>query len=192
LVYKEDQHLRLRIKQKEKNIEIMKPIQKILFAFCIIISIHSCSQTQEAKTIFLVRHAEKQLVGDDPELSVAGNARAKKLGQILADKNIANVYSTNTIRTISTVQPLVDAKNGLKIEIYDAKNHNELVKNLRSRKGNAVVVGHSNTIHHVANYFVGNREKFPELEDVEYDFIFIVTLEKDGSSKVERKLYKEY
>jgi broad specificity phosphatase PhoE len=152
----------------------------------------SCSQKQESKTIYLVRHAEKQLVGDDPELSVAGTARAKKLGQILADKNIANVYSTNTIRTKATVQPLIDAQNGLTIEIYDAKKHDELVKELRTVKGNAVVVGHSNTIHHVANYFVGKDEEFPELEDVEYDFIFVVTLEKDGSAKVERKLYKEF
>jgi broad specificity phosphatase PhoE len=152
----------------------------------------SCSQKQESKIIYLVRHAEKQLVGDDPELSVAGTARAKKLGQILADKNIANVYSTNTIRTKATVQPLIDAQNGLTIQIYDTKKHDELVKNLRSVKGNAIVVGHSNSIHHVANYFVGKDEKFPELEDVEYDFIFVVTLEKDGSAKVERKLYKEF
>jgi len=170
----------------------MKPIQKVLLAFFIIISIQSCSHKQEPKTIYLVRHAEKQLVGDDPELSVAGTARAKKLGQILADKNISKVYSTNTIRTKATVQPLVDTQNGLTIEIYDAKKHDELVKDLRSGIGNAIVVGHSNTIHHVANYFVGNDEKFPELEDIEYDFIFVVTLEKDGSSKVERKLFKEF
>jgi broad specificity phosphatase PhoE len=167
-------------------------MRNLVLVFAALTFFFSCSQKQEAKTIFLVRHAEKQLVGDDPELSVAGTARAKKLGQILADKNIVNIYSTNTIRTKATVQPLVDAQNGLKIEIYDAKKHDELVKNLRSRKGNAVVVGHSNTIHHVANYFVGNGEKFPELEDVEYDFIFVVTMEKDGSSKVERKLYKEF
>jgi len=172
--------------------EIMKPIQKVLLAFFIIISIQSCSHKQEPKTIYLVRHAEKQLVGDDPELSVAGTARAKKLGQILAEKNISKVYSTNTIRTKATVQPLVDTQNGLTIEIYDAKKHDELVKDLMSGIGNAIVVGHSNTIHHVANYFVGNDEKFPELEDIEYDFIFVVTLEKDGSSKVERKLYKEF
>jgi broad specificity phosphatase PhoE len=152
----------------------------------------SCSQKQEPKTIYIVRHAEKQLVGDDPELSVAGTARAKKLGQILADKNIANVYSTNTIRTKATVQPLIDAQNGLTIEIYDAKKQDDLVKELRSVKGNAIVVGHSNTIHHLANYFVGNGEKFPELQDVEYDFIFVVNLEKDGSAKVERKLYREF
>ena len=172
--------------------EIMKIIQKALLALLIIISIQSCYINQEPKTINIVRHAEKQLDGDDPELSVAGTARAKKLGQILSAKNIAHVYSTNTIRTKATVQPLIDAQNGLTIEIYDAKKQDDLVKELRSVKGNTIVVGHSNTIHHLANYFVGNGEKFPELEDVEYDFIFVVNLEKDGSAKVERKLYREF
>jgi broad specificity phosphatase PhoE len=164
----------------------------LLTLITVLVFFISCSQKQEPKTIYIVRHAEKQLVGDDPELSVAGTARAKKLGQILADKNITNVYSTNTIRTKATVQPLIKAQNDLTIEIYDAKKQDELVKELRSVKGNAVVVGHSNTIHHLANYFVGNGEKFPELEDIEYDFIFVVNLEQDGSAKVERKLYKEF
>ncbi|MFD2200270.1 phosphoglycerate mutase family protein [Shivajiella indica] len=171
---------------------MMKYFQKVLFALFIAFSIDSCSQKQEPKTIYLVRHAEKVLVGDDPELSVAGTARAKKLAQILADKNIDHAYSTNTIRTIATIQPLMDAQTGLSVEIYDVKNHDELVKDLRTRKGNAVVVGHSNTIHHVVNYFVQQGEKFPELQDIEYDFIFVVTLEKDGSSKVERKVFKDF
>lgn len=171
---------------------MMKYIQKILIALFVIVSIHSCSQKQESKTIYLVRHAEKLLVGDDPELSVAGNARARKLAQILADQDIAHVFSTDFIRTKATVQPLVDAQSGLSIEIYDVKKHDDLVKELRQRKGNAVVVGHSNTIHHVANYFVQEGEKFPELQDIEYDFIFVVTLEKDGSSKVERRVYKDF
>jgi broad specificity phosphatase PhoE len=169
-----------------------KFMKNLILFFLAFTLLFSCSQKQEPKTIYIVRHAEKQLVGDDPELSVAGTARAKKLGQILADKNISKVYSTNTIRTKATVQPLVDNQNGLTIEIYDAKKQDELVKDLRSGIGNAIVVGHSNTIHHVANYFVGNGEKFPELEDVEYDFIFVVKLEKDGSARVERKLYKEF
>lgn len=170
----------------------MKYFQKVLFALFIVVSIHSCSQKQEPKTIFLVRHAEKQLVGDDPELNVAGTARAKKLAQILADQEIAHVFSTDFIRTKATVQPLVEAQTGLKIEIYDVKKHDDLVKELRQRKGNAVVVGHSNTINHVANYFVQEGEKFPELEDIEYNFIFVVTLEKDGSSKVERKIFRDF
>lgn len=155
------------------------------------IAFYSCSPNQEPKTIYIVRHAEKILVGDDPELSVAGTARSKKLAQILEEKDIQHIYSTNTIRTKATVQPLAD-KLGISIETYDVKMHDDLVKDLRIRKGDAVVVGHSNTIQHVVNYFVGTDEKYQELEDVEYNFIFVITLFENGSSSVERKLYKDF
>lgn len=151
----------------------------------------SCSPNQEPKTIYIVRHAEKILVGEDPGLSVAGTVRSKKLAQILGEKDIQHIYSTNTVRTKATVRPLAD-KLGISIETYDVNNHDDLVNNLRSQKGDAIVVGHSNTIQHVVNYFVGSGEKYPELEDIEYDYIFVVELSKDGSSKVERKLYKEF
>jgi len=167
-------------------------MKNLLFVFVAFIFFFSCSPKQEPKTIYLVRHAEKQLVGDDPQLSVVGTVRAKKLAQILANQEIQHVFSTNFIRTKATAQPLIDAQQGLSIELYDVKDHDALVKELRQRKGNALVVGHSNTIHHVANYFVQEGEKYPELQDIEYDFIFVVTLEKDGSSKVERKIYKDF
>jgi broad specificity phosphatase PhoE len=163
-----------------------------LFLFLAFFFFFSCSPKQEPKTIYLVRHAEKQLVGDDPQLSVAGAVRAKKLAQILADQEIKHVFSTDFIRTRATALPLVEAQPGLSIEIYDVKKHDELVKELRQRKGNALVVGHSNTIHHLANYFAQEGEKYPELQDIEYDFIFVLSLEKDGSSKVVRKVYKEF
>lgn len=167
-------------------------MKNLLFVFVAFIFFFSCSPKQEPKTIYLVRHAEKQLVGDDPQLGVAGTVRAKKLAQILADQEIKHVFSTDFIRTRATAQPLVDAQSGLSIEIYDVKKQDELVKELRQRRGNALVVGHSNTIHHVVNYFVQEGEKYPELQDIEYDFIFVVTLEKDGSSKVERKIFKDF
>ncbi|MGY6743815.1 MAG: phosphoglycerate mutase family protein [Cecembia sp.] len=173
-------------------IKILKSLSHPIMALFLIVFFQFCSPKQEPKTIYLVRHAEKQLVGDDPELSVAGSARARKLAQILADQEIEHVFSTDFIRTKATAQPLVDAQPGLSIEPYDVKKHDDLVKELRNRKGNALVVGHSNTIHHVANYFVESGDKFPELEDIEYDFIFVVTLEKDGRSRVERKVYKDF
>lgn len=150
----------------------------------------ACSPKQEPKTIYIVRHAEKILEGDDPGLSVAGTARSKKLSQILEAKEIQHIFSTNTVRTKSTAQPLADVK-GLTIEIYDPKNHDDLVKELRQRTGNILVVGHSNTINHLANYFVGSGEKYPELQDIEYDFIFEVDLNEGGSS-VLRKVFKDY
>jgi broad specificity phosphatase PhoE len=151
----------------------------------------ACTPKQEAKTIYIVRHAEKMLDSDNPQLNVAGTVRSKKLGQILSDKQIIHAFSTNTIRTIATLQPISNLA-GIAIETYDSKNHDDLVKELRKRKGNAVVVGHSNTVHHLVNYFVGDEEKFTELGEVEYDFIFEVRLEEDGSSHVKRRLYKEY
>jgi len=165
----------------------MKSIFTLLvFSFLLL----ACSPKQEPKTVYIVRHAEKILEGDDPGLSVAGMARSKKLAQILEQKEIQHIFSTNTIRTKTTAQPLADAV-GLTIEIYDAKNHDDLVRELRERTGNILVVGHSNTVNHLANYFVGSGEKYPELQDIEYDFIFEVSLKEDGST-VERKVFKDY
>jgi broad specificity phosphatase PhoE len=169
---------------------LFKSIGFLLFGLFFFL-LASCAKNQQPKTIYLVRHAEKQLVGDDPELSIAGSVRAKKLAQILETRDIHHIFSTNTIRTKATAQPLATAK-GLEIEIYDAKQHDDLVKNLRSLEGNILVVGHSNTIHDMANYFVGSGEKFPELQDIEYDFIFEVQLESGSGSSVMRKLYKDY
>lgn len=165
-------------------------MKSFLFLIPFFLLLAACSPKQEPKTIFLVRHAEKQLVGDDPELSVAGTARSKKLAQILEGKDIQHIFSTNTIRTKATAQPLAHAK-GLTIEIYDAKNHDDLVRELRERTGNILVVGHSNTINHLANYFVDSGEKYSELQDIEYDFIFEVELKEDGSA-VQRKVFKDY
>jgi broad specificity phosphatase PhoE len=158
----------------------------LIFSFLLL----ACSPKQEPKTVYIVRHAEKILEGDDPGLSVAGTARSQKLAQILAEKEVKHIFSTNTIRTKTTAQPLAEAK-GLIIETYDAKNHDDLVKELRQRTGNILVVGHSNTVNHLANYFVGSAEKYPELQDIEYDFIFEVELKEEGSS-VQRKVFKDY
>ncbi|MCH7412651.1 histidine phosphatase family protein [Belliella sp. R4-6] len=163
----------------------------ILLILLLVIIGFACTPKQEAKTIYIVRHAEKMLNTEDPQLSVAGTVRSKKLGQILEDKQIKHAFSTSTIRTKATLQH-VSNHAGIAIEIYDPQNHDDLVEELRIRKGNAVVVGHSNTIHHLVNYFVMTGEKFEELEDIEYDYIFEVTLESDGSSSVVRRLYKEF
>ncbi|ERM84885.1 hypothetical protein P872_22760 [Rhodonellum psychrophilum GCM71 = DSM 17998] len=165
---------------------------KILLSFfCLIFLLLGCGAKQEPKTIYIVRHAEKLLNVDDPTLNVAGTVRAKKLGQIMSDKEIAHVFSTNTIRTKATVQPVID-QSGLEIEFYDPKNHDDLVKELKNRKGNMLVVGHSNTVHHLANYFVGKSDPYPELTDIEYNFIFVVSLNPNGTSRVERKIYRDF
>ncbi|PRY86574.1 phosphoglycerate mutase family protein [Mongoliibacter ruber] len=169
----------------------MRNFTKIILVIVLMAIMEACSQKQEPKTIYIVRHAEKLLTGDDPELSVAGAARAVKLGQILEGEEIAHIFSTNTIRTVATVRH-VSNHSGAQIEAYDTGRHDDLVKELKQRKGNILVVGHSNTIHHLVNYFINDDVEYEELKDVEYDFIFKVTLDERGNSMVERKIYRDF
>ncbi len=165
-------------------------MKKLFLLFSLLLLLGACTSPNSPKTIYIVRHAEKQLVGNDPELAYVGNVRALKLAQILEKEEIKHVFSTDYIRTRNTAKPTAD-KAGVEIEIYDPNNHDALVEELRKREGNILVVGHSNTVSQVANYFVGEGEKFADLTDLEYDFIYVVTLEKNGS-KVERKVYKDF
>lgn len=164
---------------------------KYLLVLLIATFFAACSSKQEPKTIYIVRHAEKQLTGDDPKLTVAGNARAGKLAQILADKEIKHIYSTNYKRTRLTATPTA-SEAGIEIETYEPKNHDTLIDQLRKLEGNVLVVGHSNTVGQIANYFVGDGDNYQDLEDSEYNFIYVVTLDKEGNSSVVRKTYKDY
>jgi len=165
-------------------------MKNLYFIFSLLLLLAACTSQNSPKTIYIVRHAEKQLVGDDPELAYVGGVRALKLSQILENEDIKHVFSTDYIRTKSTAKPTAE-NAGLSIEIYDPKNHDALVEELRKRDGNTLVVGHSNTVSKLANYFVGEGATFSDLTDLEYDFIYVVTLEKNGS-KVERKVYKDF
>jgi broad specificity phosphatase PhoE len=165
-------------------------MKKLLFFFALLLVLGGCTSQNQPKTIYIVRHAEKQLEGSDPELLYVGGVRATKLAQILEDKEIQHVFSTDYKRTRLTVEPTARA-SGVSIQSYDPGNHDQLVENLRSLEGNALVVGHSNTVSQLANYFVGEGEKFPDLTDLEYEYIYIVTLEPNSSSVV-RKVYKDF
>lgn len=158
----------------------------------VLVCFQACGPKQSPKTIYVVRHAEKLLTGEDPMLSVAGSARAEKLNQLMADKEIQHAFSTNYLRCLATLKPLADAQ-GIDLELYDVKDHDALVEELRKREGNAIVVGHSNTIHHLVNYFLAEgQDSFQELTDLEYDFIFEVELKADGKSAAVRKVYRDF
>lgn len=160
----------------------------LVFSFLLILS--ACTAQNSPKTIYIVRHAEKQLQGQDPELAYVGGVRAKKLAQILEQEGIKRVLSTDYKRTRNTAQPTAAAA-GLVVEYYDPKNQEAFVADLRSSEGNILVVGHSNTVSQLANALMSEGEKFADLTDLEYDFIYVVTLDKKGA-KLERKTYKDF
>jgi broad specificity phosphatase PhoE len=165
-------------------------MKNLLLFLSFILILGACTSPNQPKTIYIVRHAEKQLVGNDPELAYVGSIRAQKLSQILEDQDIKHIFSTDFIRTRNTALPTAEAAS-VPIQTYDPSNHDELVMQLRSLEGNILVVGHSNTVSQLANYFLSDGEKFADLTDLEYEFIYVVTLESNSSS-VERKVYKDF
>ncbi|HSI77377.1 MAG TPA: histidine phosphatase family protein [Lunatimonas sp.] len=145
-----------------------------------------CQREVERK-LYLFRHAEKIMIGDDPELTQAGQERADRLAKSLGHRSINAIYSTPTIRTRATVTPLAKSLS-VPIMEYSAQDHDALVNTIRSGSGDVVVVGHSNTIHHIANYFRGDLAPFDELDESDYDTFFEVDLKKNT---VVRKRYSD-
>ncbi|MDB5191392.1 MAG: hypothetical protein JWQ96_955 [Segetibacter sp.] len=153
-----------------------------------IVTAATCQQ-QNATTIILIRHAEKDTVGGtDPALSAIGSERAARLQATLKEYTPEAFYSTNFKRTRETVLPWAKA-TGKEIEIYDTKTQDTFADLLKTQAGKTiVVVGHSNTIPPLVN-LVAATDEYKNLPDNEYRKIFIVTIKKDGSSKVKVREY---
>src|ERR1051326_9405317 len=99
-----------------------------------------------APVIFIVRHAEKASAGgSDPALSPAGEKRAEALARILKDSQITSVFVTEFKRTQETAAPTAKAAQ-VRPTIVSGNDVGALVEKLRALKGNALVVGHGNTI----------------------------------------------
>ena len=148
---------------------------------------------------FIVRHAEKEspAMGStmnttgDPSLSSAGKARAIELMEELKDDNIIYIFSTNTIRTISTAQPLNNLRGATHIELYSSSKDSldGFIQKLKAiSKGNSLVVGHSNTVDDIVNKLCGTVQVPSDLKDSDYDNLFIVT-RKGKNYAFSRKTY---
>jgi phosphohistidine phosphatase SixA len=159
----------------------MKYILLILVVF-----LYSCGNTY-----YIVRHAEKakgidpatMMTATDPPLTLEGQERTLKLKEILSGKNVRHFYSTNTLRTISTAKPLKELFLNTTIKIYSSKpdSMDAFIQELKSiRKGNVLVVGHSNTVDDIANKLCGKTVVPGDLKDNEYDNLFIVKRKGKG------------
>ena len=147
-------------------------MSRILIVLGVILVCSSCSHSY-----YIVRHAEKAAqeanMTSDVPLTDKGKQRAEALKEILRDKKIGYVFSTNTIRTKSTAQPTAD-KFHLTIETYGPRPDTAFINLLKSKKKNTLVVGHSNTVDDIVNMLVGRKEVPADLPDPEYNKLFIV------------------
>lgn len=143
-----------------------------LFAFPVVFSSSlAIAQEQESLKIYLFRHAEKELVGEDPNLTPEGKERAQLLRQVISESAVTSLFSTNTRRTVQTIQPFSDYYEK-EIEFYNPRELEAFADSLRSMNGVFVVVGHSNTTPRLVSLITGLE--IPDLDEKEYDQLFIV------------------
>jgi phosphohistidine phosphatase SixA len=134
----------------------------------------SCSQT-----FYVVRHAEKatapagSMMSSDVPLTDAGKQRGERLKELLKNKRIQLVYSTNTIRTKTTAQPTADYFLR-DINIYGPKPDTAFINLLKRQKKNTLVVGHSNTVDDIVNMLCGETKVAGDLDETIYDNLYVI------------------
>jgi phosphohistidine phosphatase SixA len=123
--------------------------KRLVFSACLglfVLQALLSTAAAEQPVIFLVRHAEKGLSdGKDPQLSIAGQARAVVLAAVLKDAGITAIYTTEFKRTQQTAAPLAAAL-GLTPAVIPSSATAVLIDKLKNAPGNVLVVGHGNTI----------------------------------------------
>jgi 2,3-bisphosphoglycerate-dependent phosphoglycerate mutase len=146
---------------------------------------------QPSTTVILVRHAEKAIVppeNKDPDISLAGLARAQELARMLGESGIKAIYATQFKRTQQTVKPLAD-KLGLTAVQFEAKNTTELVKQIREKNAGQVVfvAGHNNTVPEIIAALGG--PKLPIIPETDFDNFYILTVQSDGTARLLKLKY---
>src|SRR5436305_10184522 len=143
-------------------------------AFVFLVCSSLIAVADAAPAIFIVRHAEKATGGgEDPDLSVAGQKRADALARVLKDSEITAVFITEFKRTRETATPTANAAHVVPTVIA-ANDIAGLIAKLRSLNGNALVVGHGNTIPNLMKGLgIGTPVNIPEDD---YTEIFVVAL----------------
>lgn len=118
------------------------------------------------ETVYVVRHAQKQepWTGNDllRPLSAKGVICAERLAEKLADAGVATVYSTETVRTLSTGVAVSGADIRIKISANDHFEMDEIWARqiLRANKYEKaiLIVGHSNTVGNLVRTFRPDTE----------------------------------
>jgi phosphohistidine phosphatase SixA len=132
----------------------------------------------ESTIVYLVRHAEKLDASRDPPLTEAGWERARLLSEMLRDAGLTHIHTTDFERTRDTAAPISD-RLGIEPRLYDADVLEDFADWLRATPGRHLVSGHSNTTPSLVRLLGGESTDIP---DSEYDRLYIVTLNPDGTA----------
>lgn len=130
-------------------------------------------------TVYLVRHGEKKLDNDDPDLTEAGQQRARDLAHTLRSVPLDAIFSTDTRRTRQTAAPTAEARS-LEVKLYGKEDVARVIMHLRRAPGRYLVVGHSNTTPDLVSRLGGDPGAAID-ENTEFDRLYVLVLHPDGS-----------
>ena len=145
-----------------------------------------------ATTLILIRHGERNnpSAGDPPggpHLNTDGKNRARLLVHVLGQTGIKVIYTSHFIRTQEMAQPLAAHLAPINGAQFDAPAQ---IKNdiLLHHTGKTVlVVGHSDSVPALINLFTGGH--LPDINDAEFDNMFILTALNSGAAFVTKLKY---
>lgn len=165
--------------------QTLSPILTIVF---LLVFLSSCNRN----TYYIVRHSEKANatanMSSDVPLSAEGEQRAQNLKTLLQDKTFAAIFSTQYIRTQSTAKPLSEVE-GVTIQLYSPRDSvDKFIDRVKAiKKGDVLLVGHSNTVDDLVNKIMG-QSLLTDLAETEYDNLFIIK-RKGKKYSFERRKY---
>lgn len=136
-------------------------------------------------TVYVVRHAEAEHAGDDPDLTDVGIARAEALASLLRSADLDAVYSSPMQRTMQTAAPTA-VVHELDVSPYRPNDADGLAERIaRDHVGQTLlVVGHSNTVPMiVASLSAGTID---DIAHDEYDNLYVVTIVPTGEVGLQR------
>lgn len=159
-------------------IKMIKSKSVLLFSLvlfsCLAADLCVAQEAPKTTTWIVVRHADRE--GQKDLLNEAGKTRANQLKEIAALLRVSHIYSTDTVRTKTTVKPTAD-KLGLKVAVYKKHDQETLDKLKAKHIGEVVlIVGHSNTVGPIANR-LGGQGDFSVGHD-DYDDMFVLTTDE--------------
>lgn len=165
----------------------MKALKQAILITLLFISYSTFAQTT---TVWVVRHAEKEMTGTDPDLSPIGKVRTADLAKELQKQKISAVFTTAYKRTSQTGEAVLKQAGLQAMQIYSPADLQALAKKVLGEYSgkNVLIIGHSNTVIPTIGA-LGATKPFDSLTDDDYDMLFKVTIGADGKATLTVSYY---
>jgi 2,3-bisphosphoglycerate-dependent phosphoglycerate mutase len=125
-------------------------------------------------TVYVVRHADKDGGGADPQLSPAGLERAQTLAYMLRQDKVKAVFVTQFLRSHQTGE-LTALDSGVALQEYSDPSAvaDLILANYEGRR--VLVVAHSNTVKVIAARLTGSvTVAAADIQEHQYDRLYVV------------------